>query len=464
MQPRTAFDLKNIKNLKNILHKVMLVVCICVFAFSLFMVAKKLYAYHHDDAQYQKIREQVVASGDAGENFARIFATPLPAESQPEPDAAPSLPYVIGHGDTDGLDENGILTDYSALRSQNKELAGWIQMSGFAKPLDYPVMQAKDNDYYLTHDFYGNESQAGSIFMDSRNKPLEVDRHIILYGHAMKDMSMFGNLKEFPARASEHTKNTRIYLDLLNTRLEYEVFATYYEDASYNYRQTSFSSDEEFSGFVEKIRSKSVYDYKIKLTGSDKLLTLSTCNNNLGGDIRSVTHARLVRQILYDGTDADQPEAADPEHSSKAVVSANVYLKELSLEYGDTAKPEKAVLSPAFMSGIKEFSAQLPPEAEAARLILETADPEASAEVALNGQKADTASLRLEYGENILLIKIISRDKKYSRTCTVTITRTPAAFPTASPSAVSSGTSTGISSPAVTPTVSSAPSPDETTP
>ena len=420
------------KNMKNILVKIILVVCVCVFIFSLFMISKKLYAYYHDDAQYQKIREQV-SSDHSTDKFARVFSSPPPAKSQPEPDASPLLPYIIGNGNIEELDKNKILSDYSALKSQNKELVGWIQMPGFKKSLDYPVMQTEDNDFYLSHDFYRNESQAGSIFMDNRNNSLEVDRHIILYGHAMKDLSMFGNLKEFPGKPSDHTKNIRIYLDLLNTRLEYEGFATYYEDASYNYRQTSFSSNDEYLAFIDMIRLKSVYDYKIKLNDMDKIITLSTCNNDLGNDIRSITHARLIRQIIYDGTGNMETIASSSEKSSKEVVSANVYLKLLSLEYGDIAKPEKAVLDPAFMAGLKEFAVQLPSEVETTRLAIETADPEASVEVALNGQKGDMNSLKLEYGDNIIKIRIISRDQKYSRTITVTATRTPAAAPAVLP-------------------------------
>lgn len=422
------------KNAKNILRKVILAICVGVFIFSLFTIAKKLYGYYHDDAQYQKIREQV-SLNDSPEKFDGVFSSPPPVESQPGQDTPNTLPYITGSGDPGELDKSGILSDYSALKNQNKDLVGWIRMPGFKKPLDYPVMQAVDNEFYLTHDFYGNESQAGSIFMDNRNNPLEVDRHIILYGHAMRDMSMFGNLKEFPDKASDYTKNTKIYLDLLNTRLEYEVFAAHYENASYNYRQTSFSSNDEYLTYMERILSKSVYDYKIKLTDKDKILTLSTCNNNLGNDMRSIVNARLVRQIIYDGTGDAEMAAAGAEQSSKEVVSANVYLKQLSLEYGDKSKPAKAVLNPAFASGIKEFATQLPSEAESVSLTFETADPEASADVTLNGQKADMKSLKLEYGENIIKIKIVSRDKKYSRTLTVTAARAPAATPTVLPTA-----------------------------
>lgn len=436
----------NMEKIKKLLPHILFIVCICVFVFSVFLIGKKLYAYYYDDTQYQKIREQISADHST-DSFASAFTSTEPEESSPEAGASASttlLPYIISIGNIEELDKNNILSAYSALKSQNADLAGWIQMPGFKKPIDYPVMHSEDNNFYLTHDFYRNESQAGSIFMDSRNNSREVDRHIILYGHAMKDMSMFGNLKEFPNKPSDYVKNTRIYLDLLYTRLEYEVFATYYNNEAYNYRQTSFSNDEEYLAFIDKLRLNSVYDYKIKLTAMDKILTLSTCNNNLGNNMRSITHARLIRQIVYDGKADGQLAVNSLQQASKEVISANVYLKQLSLEYGDAAKPEKALLYPAFASGLKEFAAQLPPEVETARLILERADPEAAIEVELNGLKAEINSLKLEHGDNIIKIKIVSRDKIFSRTITLTVNRAPAATP---------GVLTTVS-PTITPTTS----------
>ncbi len=414
------------EKIRKSLPRVLFIVCICVFVFSLFMIGKKLYAYDHDDAQYRKIRGQVSAERST-DSFSSVFASPAPEAEASE--SLPQLPYITGSGDRHALDKNNILAVYSALKAQNADLMGWIQMPGFEKPIDYPVMQSEDNNFYLTHDFYKNDSQAGSIFMDSRNNSGEVDRHIILYGHAMKDMSMFGNLKEFPGNSSQYAKNTRVYLDLLNTRLEYEVFSAYYENEAYNYRQTGFANDEEYMAFIDSLRQKSVYDYNVKLTAKDKILTLSTCNNNLGGEMRSITHARLVRQIIYNGTAEGQPAVESQDQAPREVISANVYLKKLSLEYGSPDKPEKAVLNPAFAGGLKEFSAKLPTEAETVRLIFEKDDAEAAVEAALNGSKADVHSLKLEYGDNIIKLKIVSRDKKFSRTLTLTVNRAPAAAP-----------------------------------
>jgi len=391
------------------------------------MLARKLYGYYHDNKQYQEIRTQVISNDP--EDIFNQAAFLSPDATADQKGRGNALPYTILYGNPGELNPDGILSIYSDLKRQNDDLVGWIQVPGFKNPIDYPVMQAADNEFYLQHDFYKNFSYAGSIFMDYRNNPLQADRHIVLYGHAMNNRSMFGNLKEFPKRQEDYTKITRVYLDLLNTRLEYEIFSVYFEDASYNYRQTSFANDDEYLAFLERIRSKSVYDYKVRLTPQDKIITLSTCNSNLGKNIRSVTHARLVRQIVYDKTSAEPYESAFPENTAKDIVSANTYLSELRMYYKSEEKRVEAVFTPPFSTDInspfKTFSTQLPPEAETVSLSYKTADPEASVKVTLNEKEADPLSVKLEDGDNVIKIKVVSRDKLYARIYTINVIRLP---------------------------------------
>lgn len=427
---------------KDILYKVGMVVCVCVFVFSTYKIGSRLYGYYHDNKQYEEIRKQV-ESVNPEERFRSVFG-PLSATGNipdnrdtilddPEKKQIPlELPYKTMAGSPSELNEAGILKEYAKLVEQNNDMVGWIHIPGYSKVIDYPVMQSEGNNYYLNKDFYGNYSYAGSIFMDFRNNRKEPDRHIIIYGHAMNDYSMFGNLKEFPDKPEQHTKNTKIYLDLLDTRLEYEIFSTYYCKASDNYRQIAFQSDNEFMDFLELLRGRSVYDYGVELSPLDRIITLSTCNNSLGRDIRCVIHGRLVRRITYDkeiNNAPDEPKTAESswetalmeEPVSKKAVSANVYLLELSLTYGDPENPLEAVLDPPFSTVEREFSTMLPLEAESVRLTARTADPEARMEITLNDEKADPDHLKMQQGENIIKIKVISRDWQYARTYTLTV-------------------------------------------
>ncbi|RCW43518.1 class B sortase [Paenibacillus prosopidis] len=285
----------------------------CLFAYSLFTIVGKAYSYYKENKQYEQLRGQVeitysteIASEVASEVPSEVPSkVPSQVPSQ-VPSEAPvvevkpirKMPYTILNVNPDYLDEKDVLKEYSNLYKQNSDLVGWIQMPGFKVPIDYPVMQADDNEYYLKRDFKKKSSFAGSIFMDYINNP-QMDMNIVIYGHAMNDHSMFGNLMNYYARADKYTKHTKIFLNLMNTQFEYEVFSTYAANRDYNYRQTNFSSDDEYLDFLQRIRDKSIYNYNVELTSDDKLITLSTCNNEFGDEYRSVIHAKLIKQIIY---------------------------------------------------------------------------------------------------------------------------------------------------------------------
>ena len=312
-------------------------------------MVQKVYSYYRDDKNYEKVKAAVEKSNNFDTKKDGISADINPANINPNINAGINdqicttisnsnnttysndtetniendettdeiiLPYKVENGNSEELDSNGVLYDYSALKKENADFVGWIYMPGYKKEIDYPVMQAQDNEFYLDKDFYGNLSKAGSIFMDyrnnptspDRNDPANLDRHIILYGHAMMNLSMFGNLMDYYKQEEEHSKITKIYLDLLNMRLEYEVFSTYLEHSTYNYRQVEFSNDSEYLDFLKRITSKSEHNYNIELTPEDKILTLSTCDGNISYDGRSIIHARLTKQTIYDKSGEEKPQ------------------------------------------------------------------------------------------------------------------------------------------------------------
>ena len=85
--------------------------------------------------------------------------------------------------------------DFSELRKANPDVCGWLTVTG--TKIDYPVVQGKDNLYYMNRDYYGNPSLAGSIFLDTRNSSSFSDAYSLVYGHHMDDHLMFGDLDLF---------------------------------------------------------------------------------------------------------------------------------------------------------------------------------------------------------------------------------------------------------------------------
>lgn len=111
--------------------------------------------------------------------------------------------------------------DFEELRKINEDIVAWIQIPGI--DVDYPVVQG-DNEYYLHHTFRKEENKAGSIFLDYRNRADFTEQRVIIYGHNMKDGSMFSNLKKYQDNAFWKESGTA-YLYLPEKTLQLEIVA-----------------------------------------------------------------------------------------------------------------------------------------------------------------------------------------------------------------------------------------------
>ncbi|OMG50042.1 SrtB family sortase [Paenibacillus macerans] len=182
-----------------------------------------------------------------------------------------------------------VRSKFHGLLALNADTAGWIEIKD--TNISYPVVQGEDNDYYLKHDFKGERSKAGSIFMDFRNQLGEApDKNIVLYGHRMKDGTMFAGLRAYLERDffDEH----RVFrFETLYEEYEVEVFAVYRTTTSFNYIRTSFADDREFLNFVDEIKERSIYKTDADIGENDVILTLSTCDYLLDAE-----EGRLVLQ------------------------------------------------------------------------------------------------------------------------------------------------------------------------
>jgi len=187
--------------------------------------------------------------------------------------------------------------DFTELEEINEDAIGWISIADTS--IDYPVFQASDNRYYLTHDCNHDESKHGSIFMDYHNAADFSDKHTILYGHNMKDGSMFHDLIEYSNHGffDEHTY-IKVYSQ--DVYRKWVIFSTYTTEPDFNYLQTAFASSEDYSVFLKALLSHSEFSNEnIQVTAEDKILTLSTCSNDFENG-RRVVHAKLVEEVIDD--------------------------------------------------------------------------------------------------------------------------------------------------------------------
>ena len=173
----------------------------------------------------------------------------------------------------------------------HKNYRGWIKINN--TNIDYPVLQAKDNKYYLDKDMNGKYLIAGSIFMNYTNNGF-VDQNTILFGHNMKNGTMFADLTKY-MKQDFFYGNNNIDIEISNGQhLEYEVFSVYVTDAKDNYIISKFKSINEYKKTLHKIKKKSMYPLDIELNEEDKIITLSTCYYAVN-DGRLVVHGKLKK-------------------------------------------------------------------------------------------------------------------------------------------------------------------------
>lgn len=179
--------------------------------------------------------------------------------------------------------------DFAKLKQKNSDAIAWIKVNG--TDIDFPVVKGTDNSYYLTHNFDKEKNKAGWIFADYRNKFDGTDKNIIIYGHNMKNGSMFASLKDVIKEEWYNNENNK-YIALIteNENCKYQVFSVYQIETEEYYLQTNISN---FKEFVEKIKGRSKKDFNVDIKETDSILTLSTCADNT--KYRVVLHSVKVK-------------------------------------------------------------------------------------------------------------------------------------------------------------------------
>ncbi len=246
---------KNKKRFSNLLT----IICIAVFGYSLYILGGIGLDYYHN--------HQVLAEAqDIYHSFENETEKPV----------------------------NGVREQFTALHDINPEIVGWISIDD--TKINYPILQSENNTDYLDRNYKGEESRAGSIFMDYRNHVAFGNRNMILYGHDMKDGSMFRHLEKFTEEDFYHN-HPEIYYDTLYDSFDAEVFAVYYTTTDFDYIQTDFTSVDEYGSLLNEIKARSMFESDIDIDENDQILTLSTCDYTLDPDEgRLVVHAKMVEK------------------------------------------------------------------------------------------------------------------------------------------------------------------------
>ncbi|SFH97656.1 sortase B [Pseudobutyrivibrio sp. OR37] len=175
--------------------------------------------------------------------------------------------------------EDMLDVDFAGLTQINPDVAGWIYVEG--TDISYPIMYSGDDDAYLRTDINKEYAKAGSIFLEGYNLPDFSDSHSIIYGHNMRNLSMFGTLKYYKSEEGYYDSHKYFQIITPERKMRFEIFSYFDTDAASWVYTVPYSDSPEFQDYIDELKRhsyKGVEDLEVK--SSDKIVTLSTCSSS----------------------------------------------------------------------------------------------------------------------------------------------------------------------------------------
>lgn len=179
---------------------------------------------------------------------------------------------------------------YDELKKINEDFVGWL----YYEPLEinYPIVRGNDNDYYTLYTFEKEKNNSGAIFMDFLNRKDYSDFNTIIYGHNMRNGTMFGSLKKLLNDQEIIEENPYFYIFTEDKAYMYEIFAVYLTTADSG-TYDLIESEEQQKEYLDYINQKASYRTDKEVTATDRIATLSTCHG-LHSNNRTVVHGVLI--------------------------------------------------------------------------------------------------------------------------------------------------------------------------
>ena len=165
--------------------------------------------------------------------------------------------------------------DFAALQAEYPDIVAWLTIDGTV--IDYPLVQAADNAYYLGRTAQGKENKLGALFLDYRCRRDLSGFNTVVYGHYLRSGAMFSDLAKFKEKAyfESHASGT-LYTPQGTYPLK--IFAVTIADASSDFYDYAFESPARCQAHLDMIRKKAMHNRDVGVTCDDRLLTLSTCS------------------------------------------------------------------------------------------------------------------------------------------------------------------------------------------
>ena len=255
----------------NYILRILMGVCVIGIIYFGFLLFLDNHEYDRGDDAYQEIR-QIWESSDES--------------------------YILGNGSSHTNDkvqleemaeEQSSRVDFTSLREINTDVVGWLVSED--GEISYPMVKGKDNDFYLNHLFNGESNKLGAIFMDYRNNKDYLDKNTLIYGHNMKNGSMFSSLTKYKEQSYYDRYPTMLlYTPMGNFSIE--LFAGLVLDGNDESVRLVFKDEHDFQRYIELIRLNSTFKSDRVVEADDRIITLCTCSNEFN-NARYALYGRL---------------------------------------------------------------------------------------------------------------------------------------------------------------------------
>ena len=279
------------KKKSDVLLTIALIVAIAVFCYAAFNLYHIYTEYKKGTDEYNQIEEMAVTERDA--DSAEVAG----------PSAQIKPPIEV---------------DFDKLKSVNEDVVGWIYVDALPD-ISYPIVKGKDNQTYLHQTYEKNYNFAGTIFVDYENSGDFSDCNTLVYGHNMKNGSMFGHLKKFREDDKLYKQDKYFWILTPERNYRYEIISAYTTGVNSDTYTLFKGPGEEFEKYLETIKGYSeIQTDDTDLTIKDKIVTLSTCTGN--ESTRFVVQGKRVDAEDADGADGaatNTDSTADEENTDE---------------------------------------------------------------------------------------------------------------------------------------------------
>lgn len=251
---------------------IVLIIAVLVFIYAAWQLISIFLEYKKGEDEYQELEQYV-------------------AEEAPEPESIGITAGIEAEIDTGREEITQTLSraSFDELKAINSDIVAWLEFE--TVDINYPVVHTTDNEYYLTHTVKNTRNNSGAIFVETTNSPDFQDENTFVYGHSMKNGSMFGQLKKYKDE-SFYQEHQFFWIYTPQGDYMYQIFSCHEAEADSETYTNGFGSVDNYGEYLQKMKDLSLYETNVAVTTEDKIVTLSTCTKDK--EVRFVVHAKRL--------------------------------------------------------------------------------------------------------------------------------------------------------------------------